>query len=627
MAGPKKKQTNVPPQGTIRRSQMVTTYGPGSMIDLVDQAALVGGLDFWSYNRKKGDPVLVEPRLRESLAERFKIAGRELSVDKAFREPPIGDDREPVRYSGVQVLEFPQWFVCQSPRCRALMFKSGLELKKERYWHPCGTGGRLSEAVPVRFLGACRRGHCEDWPWIAFAHLHREGGRCGAPSLSFTEGATGDFSEATIECACGARELLASAMFKGPDGKGLFGCTGRRPWLGAEGGEDCTESLRLLVRTASNSYFSQVVSALSVPEPGKELDDAIEVHWGTLQVANENTLAAFRTVPGIDTALRGWSDPEVLGAVKAKRDGTSTARDPLRTAEFKQLVTSPDEQPGDRPPAESIFFARRVVPTGGLPQGVAQLVLAPKLREVRAQIGFTRLEPATPDLQGEFDLRVESAPLGLTTNWLPATEILGEGVFLQLDEDAVRDWAEREPVKARTDELRRGYEQWKATLSPGAQDKAPDFLGARYYLLHSLSHLLISAISLECGYSASAIRERIYCGPSARDPSTPMAAVLLSTGSSGSEGTLGGLVEQGRKIGGHLRRAWDLGRLCANDPVCAAHSPDDDPAERYLEGAGCHGCLFIAETSCERFNRFLDRALVVPTVGRDKELAFFRERP
>ncbi|HEY8430053.1 MAG TPA: DUF1998 domain-containing protein, partial [Sandaracinaceae bacterium] len=322
-----------------------------------------------------------------------------------------------------------------------------------------------------------------------------------------------------------------------------------------------------------------------------------------------------------------WSDAEGLAAIEAKKSGKSGAREPLRTAEFKRFVESPREEPGERPPPDVTFWAREVEAADGLPEGVARLVLAPKLREVRAQIGFTRLEPTTPDLQGEFDLGVESAPLGLTTNWLPATEILGEGVFVQLDEAAVREWEERPAVKARADELRRGYELWKGTLSARAQDHTPDFLGVRYYLLHSLSHLLISAISLECGYSASAIRERIYCGPSARDPSTPMAAILLSTGSSGTEGTLGGLVEQGRRIRAHLRRAWELGRLCANDPVCAAHSPADDPAERYLEGAGCHGCLFIAETSCERFNRFLDRALVVPTVGRDPSLAFFRERP
>lgn len=625
---PPKKQANVPPQGAIRRSQMVTTYGPGSMIDLVDQAALVGGLDFWSYDRKKGDPVIVEPRLRDALAERFKVAGRELSVDEAFREPPIGADREPTRLSGVQVLEFPQWFVCQSPECRALILKSGLELKRERYWHACGRGGRAHECVPVRFLGACRRGHCDEWPWIAFAHLGREG-LCSAPSLRLVEGATGDFSEIAVSCtACGASQSLGTALMRGEDGKsGVFGCSGKRPWLGSEGDEECGEKMRLLVRTASNSYFAQVVSALSVPEPGKELDDAIEAQWGTLQVANTGTLAAFRTIPSVAAALSAWSDAEVLAAIEARRQGKSAARAPLRSAEFARFAESEREQPGDRPPPDEQFWAREVEAIGGLPEGVSRLVLAPKLREVRAQIGFTRLEPTTPDLQGEFDLRVESAPLGLTTNWLPATEILGEGVFVQLDEAAVAAWEEREHVKKRADELRRGYELWKDTLSVEGQDKAPEFLGVRYYLLHSLSHLLISAISLECGYSASAIRERIYCGPSSRDPHTPMAAILLSTGSSGTEGTLGGLVEQGRKIRSHLRRAWELGRLCANDPVCAAHSPADDPAERYLEGAGCHGCLFIAETSCERFNRFLDRALVVPTVGRDPSLAFFRERP
>lgn len=619
-----KKQQNVPPKGTIRRSQMVTTYGPGSMIDLVDQAALVGGLDFWTYG-KQGIPIIVEPRLREALAERFRLAGRELSVDKAFRGPPDGDDREPSRGRGVQVLEFPQWFVCQNPKCRALTLKSGLELKKERYWHACGRGGRLNECVPVRFLGACRRGHCQEYPWIAFAHLRTEN-RCAAPSLRLSEGATGDFTEIRVECtACGNGQNLSAALQRDASGKTLFECEGHRPWLGGEGGEECGESLRLLVRTASNSYFSQVVSALSVPEPGKELDDAVEAHWGTLQVANEKSLAVFRTVPAIEEALKEWTDAEVLAAVEARRGDRQAEREPLRTAEFKQLVGSPIEKPGERAPAESEFFARTFEPPDGLPTGIERLVLVPKLREVRAQIGFTRLEPATPDLQGEFDLRVESAALGLTTNWLPAAEILGEGVFIQLEEKAVQAWEER--VKDRDGELLRGYEQWKGTLTPEGEKRAPGYLGARYYLLHSLSHLLISAISLECGYSASAIRERIYCGPSERDPDTPMAAILLSTGSAGSEGTLGGLVEQGRKIREHLRRAWELGRLCANDPVCASHSPADDQAERYLEGAGCHGCLFIAETSCERFNRFLDRALVVPTVGHGDDWAFFQEKP
>jgi hypothetical protein len=128
-----------------------------------------------------------------------------------------------------------------------------------------------------------------------------------------------------------------------------------------------------------------------------------------------------------------------------------------------------------------------------------------------------------------------------------------------------------------------------------------------YMMLHTLAHLLITAVSLECGYSASSIRERVYAGDAGY-------GILLYTGSPGSEGTLGGLVQIGAHIERHLAVALEMGRLCSNDPVCAAHTPDDSLERRFLHGAACHGCLLIAETCCENRNVFLDRSLVVPTV-------------
>jgi hypothetical protein len=125
--------------------------------------------------------------------------------------------------------------------------------------------------------------------------------------------------------------------------------------------------------------------------------------------------------------------------------------------------------------------------------------------------------------------------------------------------------------------------------------------------------MLITQISLECGYSASAIRERIYCHRE-EDPAQSRAGILLFTGTPGSEGTLGGLIEVGRDIVRHLRDVVDHFTLCANDPVCAQHAPDGPEDGRRREGAACHGCLLIAESSCERANRDLDRALVVETL-------------
>jgi hypothetical protein len=602
---------------------MVTTFGPGAMVDLLTDAVLVGGLDFWSYDRSYAIPQIEEPRLRNAIVERFRKTGRELSADQPFRGPPVGNDREPSKFAGVQVLEFPHWFVCQGASCRALMRRDGLELKNHRYWHQCDRSNKF-ECVPVRFVSACKRGHIDEFHWIAFVHASQADAateRCPAPSLTFDEGPTGDFNDIRIVCACGASaKLNATYGLKLP-------CFGSRPWLGPEGKEECKENIRLLVRTASNSYFPQVVSALSIPDPSGELQEKVRSVWDVMKSATKELLPAFRKIPKVGIALDEFADGDVLHAVQSILDDKPISQGPIRTAEFLQLTSSKLEEHGDLAPAGIDYFARRVSPKGGLPTGIAQLVVASKLREVVAQIGFTRLEPVSPDLQGEYDLGVETASLGLTTNWLPASELRGEGVFIQFDEAAVQAWEARPAVAARSKQLAAGYKEWgKTLLDTNSSGPVPEFPGVRFYMLHSLSHLLMSAISLECGYAASALRERIYCGPSPRD-TTAMAAILLSTGTSGTEGTLGGLVEQGRQLRAHLQRAFDMGRLCSNDPVCSTHSPEKDHAERFLEGAACHGCLFIAECSCERFNRYLDRALVVPSIGHPSELAFFSKRP
>jgi len=601
----------VQPEGKLRRSQLITAYGPGAMVDLIDDAVVIGGLDFWQGD---GMRVLAESRLCASLNARRRAQGLpELRTDAPFREPPKGDDQQPRRGSGIRAVEFPAWFVCQNPACRALVQAwHGLERKGGHYLHRCDDRKSGAICVPVRFVAACSRGHLEEFPWIWFVH---EGEHCNMPRLVFDEGASGDFADIVVRCrTCRKRRKFSNARASLPS------CKGERPWLGEEGDEPgCPEELRLLVRTASDAYFALVESALSIP-PMKELAlrEAIDREWTILQVAIPENLSAFRGIPSVRSALEGWSDAEVLDAVAARRAGTPLEHGPVRTAEFKQFVGAPDEVAGRLAAPGDAFFATRVRRDPALPTEIERVVLAHKLREVRAQVGFTRLLPTSSDLQGEYT--VVPAALGLQTDWLPASEVKGEGIFVRLDEEALHRWETSEAVRAREDQLRAGFATWSAPMKD-----PPAFPGARFYLLHSLSHLLITALSLECGYAASAIRERIYC--SLPDEPTPMAGILLATGSSGTEGTLGGLVEQGRHLARHLRAAWDLGALCSNDPVCGHHSPAREQTGRLLEGAACHGCLFIAECSCERFNQYLDRALVVPTLGCDPAWAFFRARP
>ena len=151
---------------------------------------------------------------------------------------------------------------------------------------------------------------------------------------------------------------------------------------------------------------------------------------------------------------------------------------------------------------------------------------------------------------------------------MPAIETRGEGVFLSFKQDAIEEWHERTAVEARE----RAFGAALGIL------KEPDMRGTTYVMLHSLAHLLITAVALDCGYNTSSIRERIYVGPDG-------CGILLYTGTSDAEGTLGGLVQAGRSIARYLRLALDLGRLCANDRVCAKRSPDSQHNDQRTLGA------------------------------------------
>jgi hypothetical protein len=602
-----------PPDGKVRLSQVVTTFGPGAMVDLLDHAVLVGGTDFWRYDKLQPDAFIAEPRLYDAISRRLEAKGIRLNVGFAFRKPPAGDDQAAMLSNGIPVVEFPTWFVCQE--CRALTAAKNLEKEKQRYIHRCSDAKR-GTCVPVRFVAACPKGHLEEFPWVWF---HTGPGKepCEEPDLFLEEDASGDLSNIVVACrTCKQRRSLSTAR----EPLVLPLCRGDRPWLGFDGRDPkgCDEHLNLLVRTATSAYFTQSMSALWIPDKARELQDELARPdlWKVVQEASAADLPMLRkVVPIVRNSLAGYTDEAVMTAIETIRGGKAAARPELRTAEFDVFCEQPEVE-GAQPPDGSHFFARRLPEKEPLPDHVERIVLAKKLRQVRAQIGLTRLSSATPNLQGEYDDASRLQPVGLNSTWLPAVELFGEGVLICLDEAQVKAWENRPEVLAREEILRQGYAR---EFQAGGQP----FLGARYYLLHSLSHLLISSISLSCGYSAASLAERIYCAP-AHDP-TPMAAILIMTGSPGSEGTLGGLIEQGRELRRHLRHAFDLATLCSNDPVCAYHQPGGHSG-RHLEGAACHACLFIAEPACERFNRFLDRALVVPTMAAPG-CAFFQERP
>lgn len=366
---------------------------------------------------------------------------------------------------------------------------------------------------------------------------------------------------------------------------------------------------RLLVRSASNAYFSQLLSVISLPDSDAALQNAVNlVYEDFLQyVESSDEVKKERRKQKVAVALEGFSDQGVWTEIQRRQSGQGKQYKTIKQVEIETLLSSPFEVGEDVP--DSDFYARARKLDGLKPKLTSCLetiVLVHRLKEVTAQIGFTRFEAIMPDIGGDFlDIKVQRAALDLEPTWVPAIENRGEGVFIAFRKEAIENWLKRDAVAQRGQKLAKGFDIWRRQKGI-AQEKAK-FPGLPYIMLHSLSHLLIGAVSLECGYAASSIRERIYAGDSGY-------GILLYTGSPGSEGTLGGLVQVGNRIEYHLDVALEMGRLCSNDPVCAQHQPDTEQEDRFLHGAACHGCLLIAETSCERRNEFLDRALVVATV-------------
>jgi hypothetical protein len=599
------------PHGTIRQSQIVTTFGPGATVDLPDYGVIIGGLEYWS-----GDKVpILEDRLVAKLESLQQLQGLKLFA------PPVETDDPTAPPRGVTAFLFPEWFVAQFEdksrkwRARPLVHRRGLEGGK--YLAP---GNRKHPVVPVRFLRACINGHIDDIAWPRFVHKPTE--NCSRQLWLEERGTSGDLGDVYVRCECGAERSMLQAKRPGPDTLGF--CDGKRPWLGPRAAEPCTTAdgsgaqlNRLLLRSASDAYFPQILRVISIPDRDQALREAVGTVWDEFQAIVETIemLALARRLPRVGAALSAYTDAQVWAEIQRRRGERPTDAKKIKQVEIETLLTSADEV-GEDAPIGADFHARRLPlpsPARGPLAVVDRVILLHRVREVMAQVGFTRFEPAVPDIDGELNLGVRRADLARETTWLPATENRGDGFFISFRREDVDAWLRRPQVLARGKQLLEGFAFWKQN-HPGAEQGFP---GLAYVLLHSLSHLLITAVSLECGYSASSIRERIYAGTSGY-------GILLSTGTPDSEGTLGGLVAVGRRIERHLNAALDLGRLCSNDPVCAQHRPDHVQEERFLHGAACHGCLLIAETSCERRNEYLDRALIVQTV-EPLGAAFFTE--
>jgi hypothetical protein len=430
------------------------------------------------------------------------------------------------------------------------------------------------------------------------------------------QGTSADPANIRIGCLCDRPSVSLSDAFK----PGFLGiCKGKRPWLdSAEDG--CQEQLHFLSRSATNTYFPQTVTIISLPINEDALGQAIRKNWTSLQGATDpGFVGILKNVPEIGASLSGYRNEDIFARILQLRETVSAeaVQDP-KIAEF-DLLGSGTQFIGVDAVDEPLFAETLNIPgiseckTRDQEVTLQSVVAVHRLRAVTCLYGFTRLEPAmtyTEEMLEDVRLAVDGAPLSEAADWLPAMEQLGEGIFLKMRPEAVRAWLKRQAVQRRGDALREGIQNYA-----NRHKIEMKFPGLPYLLLHSLSHALMEEIALDCGYPLSSLKERVYAiiGNGADRPDR--FGMLIYTASSGAQGTLGGLTTAAARIPTLVASALERLSLCSNDPVCADHDPSIVGDERALLGAACHACLLVPETSCESRNNFLDRALLCATVA------------
>jgi len=335
---------HVKPQGELRQSQVVMTFGPGSMVDLPKHSVLIAGLDYWSG----GGTEIFEARLAAKAAKLLEVPSVRLVT------PPPSDDDPLGMNPHIEAFQFPEWFITQDNerdseamfgRTRLLVHRKALS--RGAY---IDRNKKRRSVVPIRFVRACRCGHIGDIDWYAFVHQGKSECTQQQRQLFIDErGTSGDLTEIFIRCECGKAERSVAQAARFQD-RALGNCDGSRPWLGPFTKESCGEPSRLLIRSASNAYFPQTMSVISLPDRDEAVRKAVDAAWDFLEIVEtKEDLEREMRRAKVREALEGISWEEAFAQIQARRNATPTPDKSVKQAELETLAASKEEIGSDQP--------------------------------------------------------------------------------------------------------------------------------------------------------------------------------------------------------------------------------------------------------------------------------------
>ena len=579
----------------VRFSHLTSHAAVGSIVrDQNDWLMRVKDTRYWSAKNM----------VQLHAVERVK---QHLRIHQKLLLPPTAEFDESVHLkihgTTIPTERFPSWMKCS--QCDLLFYEpwqnNEIGVDEQITCQKCKAG--ILEQVT--WCATSSFGGLLDVPWHKICHRNGET-RCVAErEKSYLKILSGDRGKKTIECTkCKSSATFEQADFKESTHiqvKEKFGET-------HEGGVVYTvmevndprvyspENERALVIPPESNIdrnslkyklelHSQLINEIKGATRGLQRKRLIKKATSTLNCAEAELIEALN----IETKTRPSEVEIVAGDMLGDEYlALTTPEDFPEGADFITRHLSQDwvQYIDDLQGAPELQMAARIVD---------QLVAVDRLRVIEVFKGFSRAasdaeehQPAPfvpPDLHGK-------------TDWLPAIELFGEGIFFTLNGEKIKEWESSPLLRHRANSIEQRYQNSNIMLPENATPSP------RFIMLHTLAHILIRELESTAGYPAASLKERIYCSPS-----EGMTGILIYTAVADVAGSLGGIVELTRPdkflrlFDAALRHAdW-----CSLDPVCG-EMEGQGPA--WLNRAACHACVLIPDTACDYKNVLLDRVFI-----------------
>lgn len=559
----------------IRPTQFITTYGPGAILESLRGPRLITSIEnsglFETDSPSKYE--IKEPALSQQLPENGRI----------FRLPTNGDYGLEDSKAIYQTRAFPSWSLCAK---HSLLYRARPNTRKA--CPRCDAGSEWESWSQARrqaisFVMACPRGHLDDVSWSFL--LHQGAGRtdCMPDTIDWI-GSGGPIRRVLLRCPkCSASVRLGDIYHR------EHTCSGRFPeeGEGKRAPASCQTKARISQRAASDLYLPEIRTALTLPAVDSPLhaalrdDSVFSVLEAFLQSRDsleekdwEAIVGGSRVPSGVkDEIFRADLDDRLAAAKQVLKEGETTTKDQARAGELDILLKASRSECYRSANFELDPAGAREFPLANLCLRVTPVT---RLRLVAAQIGYRRLNGEVVEKGFEY----------LKHLWFPGIEQYGEGIFLEL--------AAVPPMNG---------PRWRSWLERFEQEGEASGHPMLVWW-HTLSHRLIRALSVDSGYSAASVRERLYFDGE-------RGGVLIYAVQPGGDGTLGGLVALVPRFDRILRSALDRLDGCSNDPLCG----EQKVGESRKNGAVCYACGLLSETSCEMRNMLLDRNLLLETLA------------